>query len=191
MQRELLGEHRLAHASRPDKQERPDRPTGILQIRARTTQRTSHGHGRDVLADHGLLEFKLHREQLLIFLLLHPRERDARPVGDHLHHEVFVNGDPLLIAGFLPLFGDVFLLRAQLLLLIAELRRLFEVLFGNGLFLLSTDPLNFLREIFHIRRSDERTDARPGTGLIHDIDRFVREKTPGDIAVRELGRCFE
>ncbi len=93
----------------PDEQERADRPARILQVRARAPQRAGDGAGGDLLADHDLLELGLEAEELLALLLLHARERDAGPVGDHLHHQVLVDRDALLLAGLLPLLGHLLL----------------------------------------------------------------------------------
>jgi hypothetical protein len=91
-----------------------------------------------------------------------------------------------LVARFLPRVGDLLLLGAELLLLIAEFRGFLEVLLGDGLFLRSTNGLDFLRETLDVGRADERSDARARTGFVHDVDGLVRQETPGDVAVRKL-----
>jgi len=84
------------------------------------------------------------------------------------------------------LLGDLILFRPQLLLLVAEFRGLFKVLLADRFFLLRTDGLDLLREIFDVRRTAERADTCPRASLVHDIDGLVRQKASCDVAVRQL-----
>ena len=59
----------LAHAGRPEEQERADRAVGILQPRARAAQRGRHGLDRLVLAYDPLVQALLHVDQLLCLAL--------------------------------------------------------------------------------------------------------------------------
>ena len=184
----MLGELGLAHAGRPNEQERADRAARILEVRAGTPQRPRNSHRCDLLTDDHLLEFAFEQQQLLALLLLHPAQRNARPVGHDLQHQVVVNGDALLFTLLLPLFGDLFEPGTELFLLVAELGGLLEMLLGDRRLLLRADRFDLLVQGLDVRRTAERGNARPRTGFVHDVDRLVGEKTTGDVPVGKLGR---
>ena len=74
----------LAHAGRPEEDERADRTARILDPRARTEDRVGDEPHRLVLADHPLVQHLVEAQQLLALALHQPRDRDARPAGDDL-----------------------------------------------------------------------------------------------------------
>ena len=80
----------LAHAGRPQEQERAQRPVGILQPGPRAPHRVGHRTHRLILADHALLQPLLHLDQLLDLALQQLGDRHAAPFRDHL-------GDILLV----------------------------------------------------------------------------------------------
>ena len=189
--RELLREHRLANARGADEEERADRAARILQVGAGAAQGAGDRDGGNILADDGLLQLGLHLEQLLVVLLLHSGQRDAGPVGDHLHHQVLVDGDALFVSALLPIGGDLLFAGAELFLLIAELGGLLEVLVADRLLLLGADGLDLGREVLDVGGAAEGGDAGAGAGLIHHVDRLVRQEAAGDVAIGELGGRFQ
>ena len=65
------------------------------------------------------------------------------------------------------------------------------MLLGDRLLLLGADRLDLLVQGLDVRRAAERGDARARTGFVHDVDRLVGEKTPGDVTVGQLGRGLQ
>ena len=85
---------RLAHARRPKKNKRTNRPLRIAQPRARTPNRIGHDGQRRVLPDDPLAQPRLHLDELLYLALQHPRDGNPRPLADDA-------GDVFLIDLFL------------------------------------------------------------------------------------------
>src|SRR6266849_50137 len=80
----------LAHASRPEKNERANRTLGIAESGARAANGVRNPLQCRVLADHALPEPILHVDQLLDFTLEHLRDRNASPLGDDAGDILFV-----------------------------------------------------------------------------------------------------
>ena len=187
----LLGGLGLADTGGSHEEEGADRATRVLEVGPRAAQGARDRVGGDLLADDRLLDFLFQVEELLALLLLEPGERDAGPVGDDLHHEFLVDGDPLLLPRLLPLLGHLLLLGAQLLLGVAELRGLLEMLLADGLLLLRAHLLDLLYEVLDVGRTAERGDAGTGARLVHDVDRLVRQEAARDVAVGKLDGGLE
>src|SRR5215211_1082549 len=81
---ERPGELGLADARGADEQEGSDRPVGVLEPGARAAQRVRNRLDRLVLADDPLVEALLHVDELLDLALHQLRDRDPRPLRDHL-----------------------------------------------------------------------------------------------------------
>ncbi len=81
---ERLCELGLAHAGRPDEQERPHRTVRVGQPGARAPNGFRDGRYRLVLAHHPLAELVLHPKEPLPFPLEHPAHGNAAPPGDDL-----------------------------------------------------------------------------------------------------------
>ena len=128
---ECAGELRLADAGRPEEDERPDRPVGILQAGARAAERIRDRGDRLVLADDALVQALLHVDQLLGLPLEQPVDRDAGPAGDGGGDVVLVDllldhrvGRPALA------LGELALERGQLA--VADLGDALQVAFALG-----------------------------------------------------------
>ena len=81
---ERPGELGLADARRPQEQERPDGPLGVLEPGTRATNGVGHGLDGLVLADHAIVEPLLHVDELLELALHQAGDRDAGPGRDDL-----------------------------------------------------------------------------------------------------------
>ncbi len=109
--RQRLGQLGLAHARGPKEQERAIRPVRIGQAGARAPDRVRHRMHGLVLADHALVQFVFHAQQLVALAFEHLRHRDAGPACDYF-------GDLLrrhLLLQQLETFGFGFLRHVQLL----------------------------------------------------------------------------
>jgi hypothetical protein len=81
---ERLGELGLAHAGRPEEEERSGRPVGVGQPGPRAPHRVGDGAHGVGLADEPRADELLHVQQLLGLALQQPPGRDAGPRRDHL-----------------------------------------------------------------------------------------------------------
>ncbi len=129
------------------------------------------------------MQLVLHAEQTGGLLLGELEHRDTGPVGEYLGdllvvdlgHHIQITGTPLLFA--LGTLGD------QLLFLIAQPRRLLEVLRVDGAFLLPARIGDLVVEFAQVRRGGHATDAHARTGLVDQVDRLVRQEPVVDVAV--------
>ncbi len=64
--------------------------------------------------------------------------------------------------------------------------RAFEILVLDGAFLLALDLLDLGFHRLDFRRTRHRADARARTGLVHHVNRLVRQKPVGDVTVGQL-----
>ena len=81
---ERLAELRLAHARRPQKDERTDRSIRILKTGPAAPHRVTHRLHRLLLADHPLVEPVFEHQELGPLGLHEPRHRDPGPGAHHL-----------------------------------------------------------------------------------------------------------
>src|SRR5690606_32172163 len=79
----------------------------------------------------------------------------------------------------------------ELLLLVAEVRGELEVLPVDRLLLLLPRLLDAGVELLELRRRGQAADAQPGTGLVDQVDRLVRQEAVVDVAVGEVRRGDE
>ena len=85
---ERLRELGLAHASRPEEQERPARSPGVAETRAHASHGLRHRGDGLVLTDHATAERVLHREEPLGLPLGEPRDGHARGLAHDLRYEL-------------------------------------------------------------------------------------------------------
>ena len=137
------------------------------------------------------MKLVLHLEQALGLALLDARQRDAGHAGDGLLDDVGVDLRVDVAALLAPLLQDRFLLLAELADLVAQTRRALEVLLGDGLFLLDVEIGDALLELLEIGRMRHRVEPDAGARLVHDVDRLVREETPGDVSRGEVDRLAQ
>ena len=189
--REGLGEQRLAHARRPGEDERADRTLRILETRAAAADGLRHALDRRILADDLLVEFVFHAHEPGLILGGHPRERDAGHLGDDLGHDLLVDHAIGLAALVAPVAGHRLLLLLELVGLVAERRRLLEILIGDRLFLLLVELFDLFVDLLEIRRLGHRLEPHAGTRLVDHVDRLVGEAAAGDVAAGKLDGGLE
>jgi len=118
-------------------------------------------------------------------------QRNARHLGDDLGHHLVVH-DPVGLAALVPpVAGHRLLLLLQLVGLVAERRRLFEVLVGDRLLLLLVEPFDLLVDLLEVWRLRHRLEPHAGPRLVDDVDRLVREAAAGDVAAGKLHRALQ
>ncbi len=184
---QFLGEERLTHAGGSEENERADWTPRILQVGAAAAECFRNRSDRFVLTNHFAFQLLFHFQELLGFGLLHPLKRDAGHFRNDVHHVVRRNEHFLFFAFLAPFLQNGFEFFLCLLFLVAKGGCLFEILrFNCGLFLQS-NLFDVLLHLFHVRWTRHRIDPGAGARFVHDIDRFVRQKTPGDIT---LGKFY-
>ena len=138
-----------------------------------------------------MLHVAFHREELGGFLLLHLLERNAGHLRDDVHHVVGAHENFLLLPLFAPTVQNPLEFILGLLLLVAERRRLFEILRLDRGFLFHADLLDLALDFLHIRRTRHRVDAGPRAGFVHHVNRLVRQESAGDVAIGKFNRQLE
>ena len=181
----------LADAGRAEEHEAADRPRRILQPGARAADRARDRRDRLFLADDAAVQLRFHAEQLVALVLVDRRHRHAGPLRHHIV-DLGLTDDDLAGRRFdVELLADELQVLARRHFLLAVELRLLEVLLADrALHLLDgdADALVDLAELFAVARLAQlRARAR----LVHQVDRLVREKAVGDVAVRLVHRGLD
>src|SRR3954447_17202525 len=186
--RERLGELGLTDTRGAGEDEGTTRTARVLEARTRAPDRLADALDGLFLADDPLVELVLHAEQPGGLLLGQLEDGDSGPVGQHLGDLLVVDlGDDVHVAG-LPRLLALGLLGQEGLLLVAQRRRLLEVLRVDRRLLLAADAGDPLVELAQVRRGGHPLDPHPGTGLVDQVDRLVREEAVGDVPVGQRRR---
>src|SRR4051794_26845559 len=188
---EGAGELGLADPGGAEEDERAGRALGVLDPGARAADRFRDGGDRDLLADHALVQFLLHADQLLGLGLGQLEDGDAGPHRDDVGDLLLADLGPLAVLALGPLVFELALAGGQLALGIAQVGGLFELLGLDRGLLLAPRRLDFLLEVAVDRRRAHALDAHPRAGLVDQVDRLVGQEAVGDVAVGELGSGFE
>ena len=96
---ERLGQLGLADAGRSNKDERSDRPAGILEARARPADGIRDGVDGLLLADNALVQTGFHLQELLGLGLHHLADRNAGPLMDYRGDVVHIDDLVQLMLG--------------------------------------------------------------------------------------------
>src|SRR5699024_4488944 len=181
--RQRLGQLRLADTGRPGEHERAGRTARILHPAPGATDGLRHRLDGVVLTDDALVQLRLHPHQPRGLFLGESEHGDAGPVRQHLGDLLLVDLRDDVEIAFLPLLLPLLLLLDQVLLLITQLRGTLEVLAVDGRLLVAPHIGDLLVDLTQVRRRGHPTDTHPGTRLVDQIDRLVRQVTVIDVAV--------
>src|SRR3954464_9625856 len=162
-----------------------------LRPGARAADRLRDGLDRGVLADDALVELLLHAHQLLRLGLGELEDRDARPHRDDVRDLLLADRGALAALAGLPGVLQLALAVGQPALLVAQLRRLLELLLLDRGLLVAPRRLDLLFELPVHGRGGHRLDAHARGGLVDEVDRLVGQEPVGDVAVRQLRRGLE
>lgn len=180
---ERLGQLGLTDTGRTGEDERTTGTLRVLQTGTRTTDRLRQRLDGVDLADDPLVELVLHAEQSAGLLLGQLEDRDAGGRGEDLGDQLAVDlGDDVHVAG-LPLLLPLGLGGQELLLLVAERGGLLEVLRVDRGLLVAAHAGDLLVELAEVRRRGHPADTHPGTGLVDQVDRLVRQEAVRDVPV--------
>ncbi len=165
----------------------PEGRFGILESGASSADALRDRPDGVLLADHPLVEFVFHAQQLLGFLLGQLVHRDAGPdaenLGDrflvHLIEEIDTRG--LDLALHLRFLGE------QFLLLVTQASGGFEVLGLDRVLLPLDDAAELLFDLLERGRGCHPLDSQAGSRFVDEVDRLVGQLTIGDVAVSEVG----
>ena len=102
-----------------------------------------------------------------------------------------IAGRSVVALAGLPLLLELALLVRELALLVAQVRRLLELLRLDRGLLLAARLLDLLLELPVDGRGGHRLDAHARGGLVDEVDRLVGQLAVGDVAVGELRRGLE
>src|SRR4029077_19478697 len=157
----------------------------------RTPQRLGNRNHRFILPDHPAPQLLFHLEKFFGLLLFHSLQRNTGNFRDDMHH--VVAGDehfsffPLLP----PLRQDCVEFFLGLFFLVSQPRCFLEILRLDRSFLFPANDFDLFFDFFHVGRSRHRVDAGGCAGLVHHVNRFVRQKSSGDVALGKFHRRFE
>ena len=112
-------------------------------------------------------------------------------IGQHRRDLLLVHLDFLVALGLRPRLLELGATGAQLLLLVAQPRRLLVFLAADRRFLLLHDLLELLFELVDLGGHRAHRQPRAGARLVDDVDRLVREEAVVHVAVRELHRLHD
>src|SRR4051794_6870507 len=186
--RQRLRQLRLTDTRGPGEDEGTTRTARFLEARTRAPDRRADALDGLFLADDALVELALHAEQTRGLLLGDLEDRNAGPVSQHLGDLLVVDlGDDVHAPG-LPLLLALGLLAPEGLLLVAQRRGLLEVLRVDRRRLLAPDARHPVVELTQVRRRGHPLDPHPGTGLVDQVDRLVRQEAVGDVPVGQRRR---
>ena len=182
-----MAELGLAHAGRPEEDERTDRTLRILEPGPRPADGLRDDPDRLLLADDPAVERLLHVEQALRFLLGDARHRDARPHRDDLGDLLLV--DLRLVARDLrlPVGAQRIDHLARGRLGLAQGRGLLVFLVVDRRVLLLGDPLEVLLRLAQGGRRGGVTQPDARGRLVDQVDRLVGQVAVGDVADRQVG----
>src|SRR5207244_281625 len=142
----------LPDARGAEEDERAGRALRILDPGARAADRLGDGDDRLVLADHALVQLVLHADQLLRLGLGQLEDGDSRPHRDDVGDLLLPDLRLLLALVLAPALLELALLLRQLALLVAEARRLLELLRLDRRFLVLSHLLDLVLELAVARR---------------------------------------
>src|SRR5204863_165439 len=168
--------------------ERSDRPLGVLEPRPAAPDGARDHRDRLVLADHGLVHLVFHAEQARRLGLLQPRDWDPRPARHDEGDALLADRGPVRLALLLPRFLLAADVRLELALLVAQRRRLLEVLVSDGVLFVAVDVLELSLERRDFGRRHLGGETRPRAGFVDYVDRLVGQEAVRDVALGELGR---
>ena len=189
--RQGAGQKRLTHAGRAQEEKGTDGTARVFQVGARTAEGARHDLTGTLLSDDRKLQVFFEVEQFLGFFLLQAIQRDAGPIRDDVHHLILSHRNAFFVTLLTPLFEHLLALRAELLLLITEVGGFFKFLVTRSVFLFFDHAVDFDLDGIDVGRDVQRTDTCASSGLIHHVNRLVRQVPRGDVAMRKTDRGFD
>ena len=189
--RQRFGKFRLSHAGRSQEQERTNGASGIFQPHSSPSYCLRHSGHCLFLADHPLVQGPLQVPETFPFRLLQPAHRNFGPRGDHVRDISFCHAKLLACVPLPePLPGLLKLLLCCLLLPVQK-ACLGHISLADRLLHLTLQPLDHRLQFIDGIRDFKSPQAYPGTGLVQDVDGFVRKEPVAHIPVCQLHRSLQ
>ena len=141
-----------------------------------------------LLADDPLVQLVLHAEELRGLLLGELVDGDAGPQREDLGDLLLVDLVEQVDAGVLDLLFLGGPALEQRLLLVAQPRRLLELLVLDRGLLVLADTADLVLDLLVVGRRLHAPDAHAAAGLVDEVDGLVGQVTVGDVAVGQVGR---
>ena len=185
---ERLGKLGLAHARGSQEDERAAGATRVLERGAAATDGLCHLGNGLLLPDNALVQSVLAAQQLRRLGLGEIGNGNARYVGDNVSDVRLVDHHDVGILLLSPCLLELGALRGELLLAVAQARRLLELLRRSGLGLLVANAMKLLIHLGELGRQAHLVHARARTRLIDDVDCLVRQEAILHVPVGEGNR---
>ncbi len=180
-----FGKLGFAHARRPHKDERTNRPFGVFQTGAAAAHRFGHLHHGLILADNPLVQQAFQLQQLLHLRFLQLSHRNTAPVGKHLGNLLRVHLAGRLAVILLPGLLALLKLLAQGVLTVTPFGGFLKVLGAGGGVLFFQNILQLLLQLPQLLGRGLAGQVHHRRGFVHQINGFVRQVTVRQITHRE------
>src|SRR5690606_34945637 len=174
--RERLRQLRLPDTGRPGEDERTGGALRVLQARAGAANRLRQNRHGLLLADDPLVQGILHEHEARRLLLGELEHRDARRGSENLRDDALVDDARRPGLAALPLLLEAQPLAEQVLLLVAQRRRLLEVLLLDRGLLAAASIRDLLVKLPQLGRARQDAEAQPRAGLIEQVDGLVGQE---------------
>ena len=183
-----LGRFCFADAGRAKEDERANRPARVFESRPRPPHRLGDGLDRLALADDGLVQFLFHLEQTLRLCLGNLHDRHTRPHGDHLGDVV---GADHRAVGAVPGGAHFFQLAGQAGFLLLPGLDFFRLSFLDGQGAAGAHLLQLAVNILGRFGRVGLIHAHARSGLVNQVNGFIRQESLRHVPGREPGRRFD
>ena len=186
--RERLGKLRFAHARGADEDERTDRSVRVFEPRAGAADRLCNGGNSFLLPDHPLVQLILEMQKPLALLLGELDDGNTRPARDDFGDILRADRRVAFAAVFLPVGADGFDLPFRLFDLLQDILGGEEVVLAHRLILFGNEPLDLLFLFLDARGAVVAVEPCAACRLVNEVDRLIRQKAVGDVAVGKARR---
>src|SRR5262245_9858072 len=181
----------LSDAGGSKEYEAPNGPGRVFQAGTRPPNRARDRRNRLLLADDTAMQLGFHAQQLVAFVLIDRRHRDAGPLRHHFV-DLGLADDHLARARLdRKAFADELQVLARGHLLLAVELRLLEVFLRGGAFPLLDGNAAALVDLAELLAEPRLAQLGAGASLVDEIDRLVGQEPIGDVPVRLIHRRFD
>ena len=189
--RQRAAELRLAHARGTEKEEAANRTVRISEPDAAAPDRGGDGGHGLVLSHDAAAQRVLHVQQPLALVGGDRRHGDAGPERDDLRHILFGHGADMPARGLFPSGARLLGARSEHLRALLQRRGALKIPPLHRLLQLAETHVQPLLQRVQRLRQPQRLHPHARGGLVHQVDRLVRQKPVADIPHREPHRRVE
>ena len=158
----------------PDKNEGTDRALRVFEPGPRSADCIGNSVDGFILTNDAFMEIFLHMQQTFRFILKHLTYRYPGPLSNDLCDIIHIDHFIELLRGF-PLGFHFFVSFLSTQTFCLQFGCFFVIPFVPCVFLIFHHLIQICFHFFQFRRKREKFDPQAGSGLIHEINRFIRQ----------------